>query len=151
MAWQPCKGNHDWEPIQGYAGRYKCALCHVIGYHRAALKGNCDVGFSSKLRGSHSANILPYLCPACSGPTTKKGQNCLVCEPKESPSLKEPDFKWRKVPQGWVLMVNGHRVAVVTKKIGERWTSTIKGKDPIKADLLPDAKRLSEEALGLGV
>jgi hypothetical protein len=29
---------HDWEPIQGWYARYRCARCRVIGYKAGALR-----------------------------------------------------------------------------------------------------------------
>ena len=66
MSWEPCKhGAHDWKPIQGWPGRYRCRVCSVIGYCKTATVR--DEG-----RKRHSVAIKPYVCKKCGGPATKR-------------------------------------------------------------------------------
>lgn len=37
MPWKPCAGNHDWEPIPQWYGRYKCRVCFAVGYRGTVL------------------------------------------------------------------------------------------------------------------
>jgi len=66
VSWEPCKhGAHDWKPIQGWSGRYRCRVCRVIGYRKAETKGRDE----SPVGGSV---IAPYVCRKCRGPATKR-------------------------------------------------------------------------------
>lgn len=51
--------NHQWEPLHGWVGRYRCAACFVVGY-----KQRLTTGFGS-------TEVVPYRCTA-----TKNGKAC---------------------------------------------------------------------------
>lgn len=67
MSWKPCHPGisqaHTWESVYAWNGRYRCSVCAVIGYRGVVGK---------RLRG---AEIIPYRCPECHGPTTDFGIN----------------------------------------------------------------------------
>jgi hypothetical protein len=70
---------HQWEPIQGWVGRYRCSACKVIAY-----KGLC-IG-RPVLGGKRLTQFIPYKCQAkkkdgehCSAPAVKmKPQRCVA-------------------------------------------------------------------------
>jgi len=85
MSWKPCAGNHAWEPLLGWYGRYKCTECFVLGYRGTVLIAVSEEGapiarhlLTGPIRGKAQA-ILPYKCPKCKGPTTThhKGKSSL--------------------------------------------------------------------------
>lgn len=64
MPWAPCPDDHAWVHIDGWAGRYRCDRCHIIGYK----------GFVTGIYGRtnpKNSQVIPYRCPKCHGPTTK--------------------------------------------------------------------------------
>jgi hypothetical protein len=53
---------HDWKPIEGWVGRYRCSWCNIIGYRKIIIP-------RSVLRDSKDdpGGIIPYKCghPKC--------------------------------------------------------------------------------------
>lgn len=149
--WNPCKTPHIWEPCEGFSGRYKCAKCYTFGYHK--LVTATDMLAPTGLHGSHRSNIVPYLCPKCHGPTTRKDRACLICKPK----VENPAWKWVKIANGWAVVKDGYRIARVEyvriniQELTKAWRITMRGKETqhIKDITLVDAKKIVEDALGL--
>jgi hypothetical protein len=56
---------HDWQPVQGWVGRYRCAGCGVLGYRGVTQP---DVHY---VAGEKPEVIFPYLCASKVG-----GQPC---------------------------------------------------------------------------
>lgn len=48
---------HDWQPIEGWCGRYRCSKCQVIGYRKFVMDRTARNG----------TVIIPYACahPGC--------------------------------------------------------------------------------------
>lgn len=144
--WNPCKTPHIWEPCEGYSGRYKCAKCHTFGYHK--LVTATDPGknglFPTGLHGSHLSNIVPYLCPKCHGPTTRKDHACLICRPK----VEDPPWKWVKIANGWAVVKDGYRIARFAKR-ALKYEVVIRGHETVTRDTMADAMRHIIDTLGL--
>ena len=141
MAWIPCRTNHDWQPINGWQGRYKCSDCFTLGYHKLVIA--TERNFPTGLHGKHDRQILPYLCPKCHGPTTKRDAQCLMCRPDK------PNWKWQKIPSGWCLVQDRLRVARV-EWLAKKWVTTIRGVEVSKTTIpIAEAKRAVELAFGL--
>ena len=138
MAWAPCKTNHVWEPIPKWQGRYKCAVCFTLGYHKLVIAS--DANFPTGLHGKHERQILPYLCPKCHGPTTKRDNQCLVC--------RKPVAEWK-----WDAKHNliKDRIRVARLEWVERkWVLSLRGKmEKTIVASLAEGKKAAEVALGL--
>lgn len=52
---------HDWKPISGWTGRYRCEGCLALGYR--AL-----VSASPTAYGRRTSEIVPYTCSKCPKP-----------------------------------------------------------------------------------
>ena len=86
MAWKACAGNHTWEPLLNWFGRYKCRDCWVLGYRGTVLIDSTGadrfLGLTGPIRGK-ARDIVPYHCPKCKGPTTGhskgKATPCPTC------------------------------------------------------------------------
>ena len=54
---------HDWQPIPGWYARYRCSICHVIGYKPGAVHP----------QHARRIAIVPYRCEAqCGGARCKE-------------------------------------------------------------------------------
>lgn len=47
---------HDWQPVLGYVGRYRCVLCGAFGYK------------SRPVTGFGNYEVVAYKCKMCSAP-----------------------------------------------------------------------------------
>lgn len=45
---------HEWQPVKGWCGRYRCPLCQAFGYNARSV-----LGFGGW-------SIVPYKCTKCS-------------------------------------------------------------------------------------
>jgi RNase P subunit RPR2 len=53
---------HEFEPIQGWTGRYRCKWCKALAYRRTVLpKG---------IREKRSSQIVVYTCSVCGADAT---------------------------------------------------------------------------------
>jgi hypothetical protein len=73
------------------------------------------------------------------------------------PDVEDTPFKWAKTSNGWALVKDGYRIARVEyvrmslKDSTKAWRITVRGTVAahVKGITLADAKKITEEALGL--
>ena len=139
--WTPCVTEHIWEQLSHYSGRYKCAKCYAVGYHKLVV---AEALYPNGLVGPHRYQIVPYLCYKCHGPTTilNRSRPCINCRVEKPPV-------WKSLSGGHTLFDGtGTRLARIEfrKKI---WEIKVKGVHVGTQKLAAEAKDMVENMLGI--
>ena len=71
--------DHEWNPIPGWSGRYRCTVCLCFGY-RGVVSQKSGLIREEDARKRYARTIIPYRCqkPGCAQPATvlREGQRC---------------------------------------------------------------------------